>query len=372
MVRRGIPVEVISMEIENPLSADFQRQAIPLLCLDERRVIYEDRIRKVLQRLAAFHPTAVVSTLGAVSFETLRYLPPGVFRVGMGQSDDPQVYEMMRRYGPWMDLVAMVSQAMQQKAQAMPDFARVPVGYLPYGVPMCPATELPMRPLTQPLRILYLGRLDREQKRVHLFPEILRHLVAGGAPFRWTIVGEGPERAFLEANLKTDSPSQTVTFAGAIHYADVSRILRDHDVFLLASDYEGLPLSLLEAMGYGLVPVVTDLASGIREVVDAASGFRIPVDDVAGYARAILHLHQHRDEFAAKSAAARARVAQDFSVAAMTDRWLAAIPATAAGGEAWSNHWRITAPLEVSGAFHFSPPMRLVRRLAKRLQTFCK
>src|ERR1017187_6980842 len=107
LIRRGIPVEVMSFERENPMAADFQKQNIPVTGMDRRRMIFEDRLKIILQNLARFRPTMVVSTLGAVSFEVLRYLPTGIFRVGMGQSDDPVVYDMMRHYAPWMDLVAM-------------------------------------------------------------------------------------------------------------------------------------------------------------------------------------------------------------------------------------------------------------------------
>jgi len=319
-----------------------------------------------------FRPTAVVSTLGAISFEALRYLPAGVFRIGMGQSDDPNVYAMMGHYAAWMDLVAMVSPAMKQKAEAMPEFARVPAACLSYGVPMCPDSELPARDFTRPLRLLYLGRLCQEQKRVRLFPEIYAQLCASGMPFHWTIAGEGDDRGWLEANLKTVSPSQTVSFLGAVPYAGVSAVLREHDVFLLASDYEGLPLSLLEAMGHGLVPVVSDLKSGIPEVVDASNGCLVPVSDVAGYARAIIHLHEHRDELAAKAAAARARVKMKFSVAAMTDGWLAVLPTMKTVIEPWPQRWRIRAPLTAESPFYFSPPARFLRRLARQLQAFWK
>lgn len=368
LVRRGIPVAVMSFERENPLAADFQKQNIPVLCLDQRRMIFEDRVKMILENLARFQPTVTVSTLGAVSFEVLRYLPPGIFRIGMGQSDDPIVYEMMRHYALWMDLVAMVSQTMKQKAEAMPEFARVRVAYLPYGVPMCPAAELPAQKATVPLRILYLGRLGREQKRVHLFPEILSQLCASGMPFHWTIAGVGEERGFLEANLKPVSPHQTVSFAGPVRYADVPALLKQHDIFLLASDYEGLPLSLLEAMGHGLVPVVSDLKSGIPEVVDASNGMLVSVDDVAGYARAIIHLHEHRDELAAKAAAAHARVQKEFSVAAMTNRWLAAFAVLTSPSGAWPKRWRITAPLTAGNPVYFSPPLRVLRRVAARMR----
>src|SRR6185312_9465811 len=268
LARRGIPVEVFSFEKENPMSSDFEKQNIPLLCLDQRRVIFEDRLKIILQNLARFRPTVVISTLGATSFEVLRYLPPGTFRVGMAQSDDPAVYAGMGHYTPFMDSMVVVSQTMKQKVASRQEFARVPVANLPYGVPMCRDTELPARDVARPLRILYLGRLSQEQKRVRLFPEILLQICESGMPFHWTIAGAGDELSFLETNLKTRSPDQTVSFAGAVRYAGVPAMLKQHDIYLLTSDYEGLPLSLLEAMGQGLVPVVSDLESGIREVVD--------------------------------------------------------------------------------------------------------
>jgi glycosyltransferase involved in cell wall biosynthesis len=364
LIRRGIPVEVMSFELENPMAADFQKQNIPVTGMDRRRMIFEDRLKIILQNLARFRPTVVVSTLGAVSFEVLRYLPKGIFRIGMGQSDDPVVYEMMRHYAPWMDLAAMVSKTMAQKAEAMPEFARVSVVYLPLGVPMSPEGNMAQTGLHRPLQILYLGRLAREQKRVHLFPQILEQLKASGIPFHWTIAGDGPDKAALEQTMKGAPPEQNVSFAGPIRYAGVPALLKQHDLYLLASDFEGLPLSLLEAMGAGLVPVVSHLPSGIPEVVDAGNGMMVPVDDVAGYARAIIHLHGHRDELAAKSAAARSRVQTEFSVAAMTDRWLAAFPATKGATAPWPKRWRIQAPLPAGNPIYFSPPVRVIRRLA--------
>jgi hypothetical protein len=113
---------------------------------------------------------------------------------------------------------------------------------------------------------------------------------------------------------------------------------------------------------------VSDLPSGIPEVVDATTGSLVKVGDIPGYAQAIIHLHQHRTELAAKSAAARGKVKREFSVAAMTDRWLARLPTAPATPPAWPKRWRLTAPLAASGAFHYSPPMRILRRLAMRVR----
>jgi glycosyltransferase involved in cell wall biosynthesis len=148
---------------------------------------------------------------------------------------------------------------------------------------------------------------------------------------------------------------------------DVPQLLAQYDVFLLASDYEGLPLVLLEAMGSGLVPVVSDLPSGIRELVDDTTGRRVEPNDIPGYARELVWLHEHRAELPRLSANARKKVYEEYSVAAMTDRWLEAFGP--AGPQVdWPRRWKIQSPLTSPDSFRFSKAGRVLRRLKRRLR----
>jgi len=362
LVRRAIPVEVLSFELENPLAPEFNRLGVPVILQDDHRLIFEDRLSAILLRLRQFQPTVVLACLSAVSFEVLRYLPSGVLRVGLVQSHDPAVYQMVQFYAAHLDAIVGVSRTIQETLEAMPEFAKVCVIYLPYGVPMI--ETLPIAGLLSgtPLRILYLGRLEHEQKRVRLFPKILEHLKASGIPFHWTVAGDGSEKDFLQSAMKSGA-EQTVSFPGTVPYAEVPEVLGQHDIYLLASDYEGLPLSLLEAMGCGLVPVASDLTSGIREIVDETTGKRVNPENLDGYAEAIIWLHHHRAEMSRLSENARARVRSEFSVAAMTNRWLKALPTPSRAIE-WPKGWSIKPPLTMPRPVYFSQPMRILRRLA--------
>ncbi len=369
LIRRNLKAAVFSFEQDNPLAADFARLKIPVFATDPRRMIFEDRLQCILRELARFEPTSVVANLSASSFETLRYVPPGVFRIGMAQSHDPGVYRTVRAYAPHVEAMGAVSRTIRQTLATLPEFARLPVHYLPYGVPMPAPETIVARDPAAPLRILYLGRVQQEQKRVRLFPQILQALAASGIPFHWTVAGEGPERAFLQAAMKSPTPAQTVSFPGTIQYDDVPRLLSEHNVFLLASDYEGLPLSLLEAMARGLVPVVSDLPSGVCEVVDRTTGKLVPPDNVSGYAQAIIWLHSHGEEMDRLSRNAREAVRHSFSVAAMTDRWLGVLDGAPAQPVSWPAHWQIKPILLAGNPWRYSPPLRLARRWLLR---FCR
>jgi glycosyltransferase involved in cell wall biosynthesis len=276
-------------------------------------------------------------------------------------------YDTAAAYAGCMDDIVGVSTKIVERLEQMDALRKVSKLCLFYGVVM-PQTVEPRGIGGHPLRILYHGRLTNPQKRVRLFPHILTDLKKSGIPFHWTIAGDGDKRVELERAMQTASATQRVIFSGPVPNAQVPALLEKHDIFLLASDAEGLPLSLLEAMGHGLVPVVSDLESGIRDVVDAANGMLVPVEDVAGYARGIIHLHKHRDELAAKSAAARQRVKAKFSVEAMTDRWLAALPQAIPVIGNWPKRWNIQPPLVARHPVYFSPPMRVIRRLAARFR----
>lgn len=365
LVRRGVPVLVVSPESENVFASDFQARGVQII-VQQRWLIYEDRMHSMLQTLAKFQPTVVVGCVGSDSYEVLRYVPAGIQRLAIIQTDHPSLYDTALPYAGCLDAIVGISTKITERLADMAVFHNVAKLCLLHGVTM-PDTFKPRGHGLDPLRILYLGRIMDPQKRAYLFPQILDGLRKSGIPFRWMIVGQGDKRAELERAMPS-TLDQQVSFTGAVPNALVAAILDQHDIFLLASDAEGLPISLLEAMAHGVVPVVSDLESGIRDVVDTTNGMLVPVNEIEGYARAIIHLHEHRDELAAKSAAAHARVRQEFSVAAMTDRWLAAFPAAPVSPPVWPQRWKISAPLTAAYPVYFSPPLRAARRLMIKLR----
>jgi hypothetical protein len=73
---------------------------------------------------------------------------------------------------------------------------------------------------------------------------------------------------------------------------DMAQAYESHDILLLTSNYEGKPLCLVEAMGRGCVPVVTDIPSGIPELIsDGENGYRVPVGDIDAFADRLALLH---------------------------------------------------------------------------------
>jgi glycosyltransferase involved in cell wall biosynthesis len=126
------------------------------------------------------------------------------------------------------------------------------------------------------------------------------------------VIGAGPDEPALRQGF---DPEATVAFTGALTPDACRARWPDHDVLVLPSYGEGLPLSLLEAMGAGVVPVVSDLASGIREVVDdGANGWLARPGQPDDFAAAIARLHRHRDCLEACSRAAAARVRASHSL----------------------------------------------------------
>jgi glycosyltransferase involved in cell wall biosynthesis len=365
--RRNCPTVVISLDHFDAFNQDFKRRGVRVITLDDRSWIFEDRIAQTVRLLGEFNPTCVVGCLGSSSYEALRYVPIGITRVGLIQADHKIFYDAIAPYAGCMDRVAGVSQEIQSRCANDSRFAGLKTACLPYGIAI-PTQARPTDSSHKPLRILYFGRLQRPQKRVHLFPKILDGLISAEIPFSWSIVGDGEELNYLAEKMKTSNGSQIVTVRPGVPMSGVPDLLKHHDIFLLASDAEGLPLSMLEAMAFGLVPVVSDLPSGIRDLVDPSSGFRVPIDDTAGYANAIIQLHRDRAQLRSMSVRANEKVARDFSVQAMTNRWLDAFPAQGAHG-VWPEKPQIKPPLTCTHPLYFSKPMRPLRRLALRIRS---
>ncbi len=366
LVHRQISVLVVSLEGDNAHAEDFRLRGIPLHVEDDRTRIFEDRLASALRVLREFKPTTVVACLGPSSFEILRYLPRGVMKLGMIQSDYPEVYPPFIPYVPLLEGMVAVSRQIETNLRAHPRFGTIPTHYLPYGVevPKQLSGRISRKPQEgERVRILYLGRLSEPQKRVRLFPEFLEQLRASRVPLEWTIAGDGPERSWLHQHMKPREDNVQIRFTGLVPYEQVPALLREHDIFLLASDAEGLPLSLLEAMGHGLVPVVSDLASGVSEVADPTCAILVPPDEVNGYAEGIIRLAKDPTELALMGRRAAEKVRAGFSVEAMTDSWLGVLQQSkGAQISPWPSRFDIRAPWSHPSRLRFSLGGRLLRR----------
>jgi glycosyltransferase involved in cell wall biosynthesis len=115
-----------------------------------------------------------------------------------------------------------------------------------------------------------------------------------------------------------------VSFLGTKTHEEVFDIASEHDVFVLPTRCEGVPVALLEAMSVGLVPVVSRVESGVAEILeDGVTGLMPPVGDCGTFADAIAMLDANRPKLESMSAAATAYVQEHHDVRERTDAYQA-------------------------------------------------
>jgi L-malate glycosyltransferase len=146
----------------------------------------------------------------------------------------------------------------------------------------------------------------------------LARLVERGTPFRAALVGDGVERAALEAQARALGLAPRVRFLG--ERPGVERLLPGMDVFVLSSREEGIANALLEAMAAGL-PCVATAVGGTPEVLrDGETGWLVPAADPAALADALADALARPEEARRRGAAARRAVREGMSIEAMARR----------------------------------------------------
>ncbi len=165
---------------------------------------------------------------------------------------------------------------------------------------------------------LFVGRLA-ETKRPDRFVNSIAKVCERLPECRAVVVGDGPQMSELKALAEELKLGERLEFWG--QRKDVPEIQGRAKTFVLTSRSEGVSIAMLESMGLGCVPVVSDVGDLADFVTNNETGFILPQDDIDGFADALVTLLSEMDTRQRIAQAARERVLNTADRETVARRW---------------------------------------------------
>jgi len=159
-----------------------------------------------------------------------------------------------------------------------------------------------------------VGRME-PQKAQEIYLEAMALIRRRVPSVRGMIVGDGRRRSELEGIRRRLDLDERVAFVGSVPPDDVPTLLGGFDLFVLSSDWEGLPLVLIEAAALGLPTVATDVGAVSEVVREGRTGFLVPPRDLSALAEAALKILEDAEKGREFGANARACAEAEFDIA---------------------------------------------------------
>lgn len=350
LAARGFSVTLLTARWQRGWPAEFTFGSVPVVRLPNPPVRFWGTVRYVqalarwLRRNRPRYDLVYVSMLKHDAYAAVTAVGdrvPVVLRAeGAGRSGDC-VWQLDALCGRRIKHRAMraaafvgPSRAIERELQAA-GYARPRIHYLPNGVAIPPPRDRAARrdaraalasvqpmlniPEAAPLAV-YTGRLH-PAKGLGELVEAWDAVRADWPAARLCVAGEGPLRDTLQDQINARNLGGHILLAGT--FDSVDELLAAADLFVLPSHEEGMSLALLEAMAAGLPIVATDIPGNRELAADGQHALLVPPGDAEALADAMARLLGNGSLAAQLAAAARGRVAEEFSLATCVDRHVA-------------------------------------------------
>lgn len=326
-VKHGMDIEVLFIYKESleacPTINFFKANNLPYHLISRTKFQFiEDQLKLLLQVVKAKSFDMLVANLVIPALYSARYLnKSNIPVIGVLHSHD-QFYDSVihnfgdqSRKGPITEFVA-VSEFIKKKY--FNTKSNIQCSVIPCG------TRLPQnefnKELDSNLKIVYAGRLVREAKQIERLVQRFIETSQADPRFEFTIYGSGEEKDKVVSRI-SDEKGHNVTYGGVIPPENILTEISKHHVFTLMSDYEGMPIALMEAMACGLVPVCYIGQGGIHEIIDEGkSGFVLNSleDDYLG---CLQNLINNPDVYSQLSKNAHDKILDEFSSDVTSAKW---------------------------------------------------
>jgi glycosyltransferase involved in cell wall biosynthesis len=198
-------------------------------------------------------------------------------------------YDLARKHRSFIDLHIVVSKTIAAKLRLMDPERNDLVVYRPHPVPPVAVTGRPK----DRFGIIYIVRdINDENKNFLLLPAIDRILVEKGIEVHWTIVGTGKTK---EEFGQVWGLHENYTYIRQMPNDKLLELLTGNHLFILPSFNEGFPLTVVESMKAGCVPLISDWKGATAElVISGVSGYYFDPNDKQSYADRIEQIYLDR------------------------------------------------------------------------------
>ena len=279
------------------------------------------RIRRLRWAIRDSHPEVVISFIDQMNVLTLLACSGLNIDVVISERINPtrhdigRIWSMMRRL-TYPRCKTLVVQSERIRKHIGTAFGARSIAVIPNAVEKM--EPFPAERESAEKRILAMGRLV-PQKGFDLLIESFSRLAEKFPDWSLTILGEGPERRKLEELIQQKHLADRILLSGWLN--NPQDTLKQSDLFVLSSRFEGFPNALLEAMACGLPVISFDCDSGPADIIrDGVDGILVPAENVESLTAAIERLLSDSEQRKQLSLRA-AEVTNRFSTARLFERW---------------------------------------------------
>lgn len=258
--------------------------------------LWEKRWQKLTKYLEKSAPCIVVPgyTNGYSGIAPL--LSQNVGIAGVVHSDDPDHYDHVERLGKYWNAIIVVSDYLKEEVVKINPNYKEKIFTIP--CPVYVPEKYDRKIINDTIKIVYVGRVVQYQKRIYDTVKIIEELNNKNIKYEFTIIGDGEQFDDVKHKLKQFIKKGIVKLTGRIDNEDTIKHLIENHVFLLNSDFEGMPVSLMEAMSHGCVPVVSRIKSGIKQLVkDDYNGYFAEIGNIKQFAEIIVRIYQYPEKY---------------------------------------------------------------------------
>jgi glycosyltransferase involved in cell wall biosynthesis len=323
LMRLGWDVEVLftrdELTIAGSAGGDARMPKVPFRFLEPEHPGIEGMWEALISYLEQNAPCIMFMSY---DFNANAVAPALTDRVGVVawvQADDGDYYEQAYRLGRYCNALVCVSTCIKEGVAALNPLIGEKAHVI-YNSSIRESYIIEDKPApTEPMRLIYTGRLVQYQKRILDFIALAQSLDKTEIPYQLTLVGDfSPRentRELFELMAATHIADGRIRLPGRMTHEQILEELRDDDLFILLSDFEGLPLSLVEAMANGCVPVVAQMDSGIGEAItNGQNGLIVSGRDYDDWAALLADLWQNPEQLLNLSQRARETVCERFTI----------------------------------------------------------